>query len=45
MLVSPEREPMPIPVAEAEAAAKAAETPADETPANRRRKDPPSRPP
>jgi multidrug efflux system membrane fusion protein len=33
MQVSPEREPMPIPVAEAEAAAKAAETPADQTPA------------
>ncbi|HEX4142435.1 MAG TPA: efflux RND transporter periplasmic adaptor subunit [Pirellulales bacterium] len=32
VLVAPEREPMPIPVAEAEAAAKAAETPADQTP-------------
>ncbi len=32
MVVSPDREPMPIPVAEAEAAAKAAETPADQTP-------------
>jgi len=43
MLVSPEREPMPIPVAEAEAAAKAAETPADQTPA--KPAQPPGAPP
>ncbi len=42
MVVSPEREPMPIPVAEAEAAAKAAETPADQTRPNRPPKTPPT---